>query len=52
MDIIDIPASTSTYSSGRGGKPIGWIVIHYTGASGTARNNGTYFSGGDRNASA
>lgn len=52
MDIIDIPASTSTYSQGRGGKPIEWIVIHYTGSAGTARNNGTYFSGGDRNASA
>lgn len=52
MDIIDIPASTSTYSSGRGGKPVEWIVIHYTGAAGTARNNGDYFAGGNRNASA
>jgi N-acetyl-anhydromuramyl-L-alanine amidase AmpD len=52
LEIIDIPASTSTYSHGRGGKSIEWIVIHYTGAAGTARNNGDYFAGGNRNASA
>lgn len=30
----------------------GFIVIHYTGALGTARNSCTYFAGGDRQASA
>ena len=29
-----------------------WLVIHYTGADGSARDNGRYFAGGNRNASA
>lgn len=32
--------------------PILYIVIHYTGAEGTAKNNIDYFNGGNRNASA
>ena len=44
--------SSYNYSS-RGGNSIKYIVLHYTGNKGdTAKNNGTYFSGGNRNASA
>ena len=32
--------------------PVMYIVIHYTGAEGTAKNNIDYFNGGDRQASA
>lgn len=32
--------------------PIMYIVVHYTGAEGTAKNNIDYFNGGNRNASA
>ncbi len=49
-DIIDIPASAATYSAGRAG--VDYIVVHYTGAPGSARDNGAYFSGGNRSASA
>ena len=44
----------SIYNYGsRGGNSIKYIVLHYTGNKGdTAKNNGTYFCGGDRNASA
>lgn len=34
------------------GRKIKWIVIHWVGAVSTAVNNGTYFQGGDRGASA
>lgn len=51
-DIIDIPASPATYTAGRGGNSVSWITVHYTGAPGSARNNGVYFSGGNRDASA
>lgn len=34
------------------GRKIKWIVIHWVGAASTAKNNGTYFQGGDRGASA
>ncbi len=47
-----IPASTETYSQGREGHSIEWIIIHYTGGSGNARENCQYFSGGNRGASA
>lgn len=44
--------SSYNYSS-RDGNSIKYIVLHYTGNKGdTAKNNGTYFCGGDRNASA
>lgn len=33
-------------------RKIKWIVIHWVGAASTAVNNGTYFQGGDRGASA
>lgn len=45
-----IPASDSTYTSGNLGRYA--IVVHYTAGTGSARNNGVYFSGGNRNASA
>lgn len=51
-EIVDIPASPATYTKGRGGAPVLWIVVHYTGADGSARDNGRYFAGGNRNASA
>lgn len=34
------------------GRKINYIVIHWVGAASTAINNGTYFQGGDRGASA
>lgn len=40
------------YNVGRRNDPIMYIVIHYTGAEGTAKNNIDYFNGGNRNASA
>ena len=44
--------SIYNYSS-RAGNSIKYIVLHYTGNKGdTAKNNGTYFCGGNRNASA
>lgn len=44
--------SKYNYSS-RNGNSVKYIVLHYTGNKGdTAKNNGTYFCGGDRNASA
>lgn len=52
MARISMPASAATYTKGRGGKSVRYIVVHYTGAAGSARNNGTYFAGGNRNASA
>ena len=51
-EIVDIPASPATYTKGRGGAPVLWIVVHYTGADGSARDNGRYFAGGNRNSSA
>ena len=50
--INKVAASHSTYSKGRGGKSVKYIVIHYTGTTASARNNGIYFSGGNRSASA
>lgn len=52
MNRLSIPASTATYTQGRGGAPVAYIVVHYTGGTGTARENGLYFAGGNRNASA
>lgn len=51
-DVVSIPASRATYTQGRGGADVLWLVIHYTGADGSARDNGYYFAGGNRNASA
>lgn len=51
-DVVPIPASRATYTAGRGGADVLWLVIHYTGADGSARDNGRYFAGGNRNASA
>ena len=44
----------SIYNYGsRGGNSIKYIILHYTGNKGdTAKNNGTYFCGGNRGASA
>ena len=40
------------YNTSTRSDPIMYIVIHYTGAEGTAKNNIDYFNGGNRNASA
>jgi len=40
------------YNVSKRNDPIMYIVIHYTGAEGTAKNNIDYFNGGNRNASA
>lgn len=50
--IQSIPASSRTYTRGREGCSIGHIVVHYTGAAGGAVDNGRYFAGGARGASA
>lgn len=53
MKIDDIPAHPSNYYSGRGGNSIRYIVVHYTANNGdTAANNGSYFAGANRQASA
>lgn len=49
---ISIPASTQTYTKGRGGHDIECIVVHYTAGTGSATENGRYFAGGNRNSSA
>lgn len=40
------------YNVSKRNDPIMYIVIHYTGAEGTAKDNVNYFNGGNRNASA
>ena len=40
------------YNVSKRSDPIMYIVIHYTGAEGTAKNNIDYFNGGNRSASA
>ena len=40
------------YNVSKRSDPIMYIVVHYTGAEGTAKNNIDYFNGGNRNASA
>ena len=40
------------YNVSKRNDPIMYIVIHYTGAEGTAKNNVDYFNGGNRGASA
>ena len=40
------------YNTSTRSDPIMYIVVHYTGAEGTAKNNIDYFNGGDRQASA
>ncbi|MCI6548131.1 MAG: N-acetylmuramoyl-L-alanine amidase [Coriobacteriaceae bacterium] len=50
--IQSIPASSRTFTRGREGCAIGHIVTHYTGAAGGAVDNGRYFAGGARGASA
>ena len=50
--IKSIPASSRTFTRGREGCAIGHIVVHYTGAAGGAVDNGRYFAGGSRGASA
>ena len=52
MDIRSIPAHKTNYADPRTSR-IDRIVIHYTGDSGaTAENEGRYFAGANRNASA
>lgn len=52
---LQINKHHGTYNRSKrsGGKSaIKYLVIHYTGGTGSAKNNCIYFSGGDRNASA
>lgn len=51
---MNIVREISKYNfSSRNGNAIKYIVLHYTGNKGdTAKNNATYFNGGNRNASA
>ena len=52
MTIIQMPCNPGNYTAKRTGA-IRYLVVHYTGAPGTARNNGAYFaSRGDIGASA
>lgn len=44
--IENLWASTSTYTQGREGCAIGWIVVHYTATQASAYNNAVYFSHG------
>lgn len=52
MNITQMPCNPGNYTAKRTGA-IRYLVVHYTGAPGTARNNGAYFaSRGDIGASA
>ena len=52
MTIIQMPCNQGNYTARRS-SAIRYLVVHYTGAPGTARNNGAYFaSRGDIGASA
>lgn len=52
MNITQMPCNTGNYTAKRS-SAIRYLVVHYTGAPGTARNNGAYFaSRGDIGASA
>ncbi|MEF2699846.1 MAG: N-acetylmuramoyl-L-alanine amidase [Oscillospiraceae bacterium] len=52
MTILQMPCNPGNYTAKRTGA-IRYLVVHYTGAPGTARNNGAYFaSRGDIGASA
>ena len=52
MTIIQMPCNPGNYTAKRT-SAIRYLVIHYTGAPGTARNNGAYFARrGDIGASA
>lgn len=52
MEMTYMPAHSSNFTKGRT-KAIDRIVMHYTGGNGdTARNNGKYFAGANRSASA
>lgn len=50
--IKNLWASPDTYTQGREGCDVYWIVVHYTATQASAYNNAVYFSGGNRNASA
>ena len=49
--MLPIQRKISAYNHYKG-NDIKYIVIHYVGATGTAKNNVDYFYGGDRQASA
>lgn len=52
MNITQMPCNPGNYTARRS-SAIRYLVVHYTGAAGTARNNGAYFaSRGDIGASA
>ena len=50
--IINMNKGFKGYNTSLRTKRIEYIVIHYTGAAGSAKNNIEYFNGGDRQASA
>lgn len=47
-----IRCARNSYTQGRGGKAIDYIVVHYTGGKGSALDNARYFQSGPGNASA
>lgn len=49
---LTINQHNGTYNRSRRSASIRYIVQHYTGGTGSARNNCIYFAGGNRNASA
>lgn len=48
----EFPCGPHSYTEGRGGKDVEYIVVHYTGGEGNARQNAMYFNGDPGNASA
>ena len=52
VPVIHQNPSFKGYNVSKRSDPIMYIVIHYTGAEGTAKNNIDYFNGGNRSASA
>ncbi len=52
FQIKEYIASPYTFTYGRGGNGVDYIVIHFTGGEGTAKKNCEYFSRKNRNSSA
>ena len=53
MAVLGVKKMISKYNHDKmTNREIKWLVIHWVGDESTAVNNGTYFQGGDRGASA